>query len=168
MYSCPCGTHKNSIFENNKIHPLLPLQGLTGVDMTDDSSLIAGGFADSTVRVWSVTPKKLRKVKSAAGTTTRRWLKRAALSADFQGRNSNILPSSAWRLKPDWQGVWGRAGEDHGWEDIEWVKDSPRTQWASVWHQFQSRQVEILFFYAPTHCCFITDGKYVDIHWMDS
>lgn len=35
--------------------------------MTDDSSLIAGGFADSTVRVWSVTPKKLRKVKSAAG-----------------------------------------------------------------------------------------------------
>lgn len=42
-------------------------QGLTAVDFTDDSSLIAGGFADSTVRVWSVTPKKLRKVKSAAG-----------------------------------------------------------------------------------------------------
>uniref|UniRef100_A0A8C5HEE9 Transcription initiation factor TFIID subunit 5 n=2 Tax=Gouania willdenowi TaxID=441366 RepID=A0A8C5HEE9_GOUWI len=41
-------------------------QGLTAVDLTDDSSLIAGGFADSTVRVWSVTPKKLRKVKSAA------------------------------------------------------------------------------------------------------
>ncbi|XP_038146657.1 transcription initiation factor TFIID subunit 5 isoform X1 [Cyprinodon tularosa] len=41
-------------------------QGLTAVDMTDDSSLIAGGFADSTVRVWSVTPKKLRKVKTAA------------------------------------------------------------------------------------------------------
>lgn len=37
------------------------------MDITDDSSLIAGGFADSTVRVWSVTPKKLRKVKSAAG-----------------------------------------------------------------------------------------------------
>lgn len=46
-----------------------PLQGLTAVDFTDDSSLIAGGFADSSVRVWSVTPKKLRKVKSAAGTT---------------------------------------------------------------------------------------------------
>ncbi|CAG03344.1 unnamed protein product, partial [Tetraodon nigroviridis] len=46
-------------------------QGLTGVDVTDDSSLIAGGFADSTVRVWSVTPKKLRKVKSAAGTAVR-------------------------------------------------------------------------------------------------
>ncbi|KPP72798.1 transcription initiation factor TFIID subunit 5-like, partial [Scleropages formosus] len=41
-------------------------QGLTAVDFTDDSSLIAGGFADSTVRVWSVTPKKLRSVKSAA------------------------------------------------------------------------------------------------------
>uniref|UniRef100_A0A673CD82 TFIID subunit TAF5 NTD2 domain-containing protein n=1 Tax=Sphaeramia orbicularis TaxID=375764 RepID=A0A673CD82_9TELE len=41
-------------------------QGLTAVDLTDDSSLIAGGFADSTVRVWCVTPKKLRKVKSAA------------------------------------------------------------------------------------------------------
>lgn len=37
------------------------------MDVTDDSSLIAGGFADSTVRIWSVTPKKLRKVKSAAG-----------------------------------------------------------------------------------------------------
>lgn len=43
------------------------VQGLTAVDFTDDSSLIAGGFADSTVRVWSVTPKKLRKIKSAAG-----------------------------------------------------------------------------------------------------
>ncbi|XP_054974743.1 transcription initiation factor TFIID subunit 5 isoform X1 [Sorex araneus] len=41
-------------------------QGLTAVDVTDDSSLIAGGFADSTVRVWSVTPKKLRSVKQAA------------------------------------------------------------------------------------------------------
>ncbi|XP_023696756.1 transcription initiation factor TFIID subunit 5 isoform X2 [Paramormyrops kingsleyae] len=40
-------------------------QGLTAVDITDDSSLIAGGFADSTVRVWSVTPRKLRAVKSA-------------------------------------------------------------------------------------------------------
>ncbi|KAM4702591.1 transcription initiation factor TFIID subunit 5 [Rhinophrynus dorsalis] len=40
-------------------------QGLTAVDITDDSSLIAGGFADSTVRVWSLTPKKLRSVKNA-------------------------------------------------------------------------------------------------------
>ncbi|XP_064419011.1 transcription initiation factor TFIID subunit 5 [Latimeria chalumnae] len=41
-------------------------QGLTAVDVTDDSSMIAGGFADSTVRVWSVTPKKLRSVKTAS------------------------------------------------------------------------------------------------------
>ncbi|KAF2981177.1 hypothetical protein EK904_014528 [Melospiza melodia maxima] len=41
-------------------------QGLTAVDITDDSSMIVGGFADSTVRVWSVTPKKLRSVKTAA------------------------------------------------------------------------------------------------------
>ncbi|XP_065264033.1 transcription initiation factor TFIID subunit 5 isoform X2 [Emys orbicularis] len=41
-------------------------QGLTAADVTDDSSMIVGGFADSTVRVWSVTPKKLRSVKSAA------------------------------------------------------------------------------------------------------
>lgn len=37
------------------------------MDITDDSSMIVGGFADSTVRVWSVTPKKLRSVKAAAG-----------------------------------------------------------------------------------------------------
>ncbi|XP_051825779.1 transcription initiation factor TFIID subunit 5-like [Antechinus flavipes] len=40
-------------------------QGLTAVDITDDSSLIAGGFDDSTVRVWSVSPKKLRSMKTA-------------------------------------------------------------------------------------------------------
>lgn len=78
------------------------------------------------------------------------WLEHAMLSSDFQQRNSNVLLSSAWRLKPDWQGVWWRAGEDHGWEDSQWVEDSPWTQWPSVRHQFQSRQVEG-FFYAPTH-----------------
>uniref|UniRef100_A0A8C5QXC6 Transcription initiation factor TFIID subunit 5 n=1 Tax=Leptobrachium leishanense TaxID=445787 RepID=A0A8C5QXC6_9ANUR len=41
-------------------------QGLTAVDVTDDSSLVAGGFADSTVRVWSLTPKKLRSVKNSS------------------------------------------------------------------------------------------------------
>ncbi|XP_063289633.1 transcription initiation factor TFIID subunit 5 [Pelobates fuscus] len=41
-------------------------QGLTALDITDDSSLIAGGFADSTVRVWSLTPKKLRSVKNSS------------------------------------------------------------------------------------------------------
>ena len=50
------------------VSPPCGLKGLTAVDFTDDSSLIAGGYADSTVRVWSVTPKKLRRVKSAAGT----------------------------------------------------------------------------------------------------
>lgn len=39
------------------------------MDITDDSSMIVGGFADSTARVWSVTPKKLRSVKTAAGKT---------------------------------------------------------------------------------------------------
>lgn len=43
------------------------MQGLTAVDITDDSSMIAGGFADSTVRVWSLTPKKLRSVKNTSG-----------------------------------------------------------------------------------------------------
>ncbi|KAG8551636.1 hypothetical protein GDO81_004190 [Engystomops pustulosus] len=41
-------------------------QGLSAVDVTDDSSMIAGGFADSTVRVWSLTPKKLRSVKGTS------------------------------------------------------------------------------------------------------
>uniref|UniRef100_A0A8B9F1D3 Transcription initiation factor TFIID subunit 5 n=1 Tax=Amazona collaria TaxID=241587 RepID=A0A8B9F1D3_9PSIT len=48
-------------------------QGIKIIDITlnkerrfDDSSMIVGGFADSTVRVWSVTPKKLRSVKTAA------------------------------------------------------------------------------------------------------
>ena len=53
---------------SNCCFPPCGLKGLTAVDFTDDSSLIAGGYADSTVRVWSVTPKKLRRVKSAAGT----------------------------------------------------------------------------------------------------
>lgn len=60
--------HLRNTQKQTKKFTSLPLQGLTAVDVTDDSSLIAGGFADSTVRVWSVTPKKLRKVKSAAGT----------------------------------------------------------------------------------------------------
>lgn len=60
----------NNKLQKNNFESFSPvaLQGLTAVDFTDDSSLVAGGFADSTVRVWSVTPKKLRKVKSAAGT----------------------------------------------------------------------------------------------------
>ena len=34
------------------------------MNMSDDSSLLSAGFEDSTVRVWSLTPKKLRSLKS--------------------------------------------------------------------------------------------------------
>lgn len=65
------------------------------MDVTDDSSLIAGGFADSTVRVWSVTPKKLRKVKCAAGTAINRdWNMsrfRLTFSREIQ-MSSSLLP----------------------------------------------------------------------------
>ena len=33
------------------------------LDVTEDSSLMGAGFADSSVRVWSVTEKKLRLMK---------------------------------------------------------------------------------------------------------
>lgn len=82
----------------------MSLQGLTGVDVTDDSSLIAGGFADSTVRVWSVTPKKLRKVKSAAGTATRVTATHQMLLSEFLSHKFKRHPplfSSARRLKCD-------------------------------------------------------------------
>ncbi|XP_071496090.1 TAF5-like RNA polymerase II p300/CBP-associated factor-associated factor 65 kDa subunit 5L [Diadema antillarum] len=35
-------------------------QGLSCVSISDDSQLLAGGFEDSAVRVWSLSPKKLR------------------------------------------------------------------------------------------------------------
>lgn len=38
---------------------------ITGVDISDDSSLLAYGTADSQVRVQSITPSKLRCMKSA-------------------------------------------------------------------------------------------------------
>ncbi|XP_076448428.1 transcription initiation factor TFIID subunit 5-like [Babylonia areolata] len=41
-------------------------QGVTCVDFTDDSTMLAAGFQDSNVRVWSLTPNKLRAMKSAA------------------------------------------------------------------------------------------------------
>ncbi|XP_033114696.1 transcription initiation factor TFIID subunit 5-like [Anneissia japonica] len=37
--------------------------GLISADISDDSSMMTCGFADSCVRVWSVTPKKLRNMK---------------------------------------------------------------------------------------------------------
>ncbi|XP_009859272.2 transcription initiation factor TFIID subunit 5-like [Ciona intestinalis] len=39
---------------------------VTAVDICDDSSLLAAGFQDSHIRVWSLTPRTLRSVKSAA------------------------------------------------------------------------------------------------------
>ncbi|XP_076812419.1 transcription initiation factor TFIID subunit 5-like [Clavelina lepadiformis] len=39
---------------------------VTAVDISDDSSLLAAGFQDSHIRVWSLTPRTLRTVKSAA------------------------------------------------------------------------------------------------------
>lgn len=109
------------------------------MDFTDDSSLIAGGFADSTVRVWSVTPKKLRKVKSAAGTLF------------YTDNIFTFLKHCPWifsyflsRLELDWQRVRRCAGKDHGWEDGQRIKDNVWTQWTSVWHQLQPGQVEPL------------------------
>lgn len=34
-------------------------------EISDDSSLIAIGFADSVIKVWSLTPSKLREMKPA-------------------------------------------------------------------------------------------------------
>ena len=39
------------------------------MDISEDSSLLGAGFADSKVRVWSLTPQKLRSVKSAVDLT---------------------------------------------------------------------------------------------------
>jgi len=38
---------------------------VTSLNISDDSSLVAAGFADSIVRVWTLLPHKLRKLKSA-------------------------------------------------------------------------------------------------------
>jgi len=38
---------------------------VTSVNISEDSSLVAAGFADSIVRVWTLLPHKLRKLKSA-------------------------------------------------------------------------------------------------------
>ncbi|KAK7484651.1 hypothetical protein BaRGS_00024059 [Batillaria attramentaria] len=38
-------------------------QGVTSVDFTNDSSMLAAGLQDSNIRVWSLTPRKLRSMK---------------------------------------------------------------------------------------------------------
>lgn len=35
------------------------------MEISDDSSLLAAGFADSNIRIWTLTPKKLRSIKPA-------------------------------------------------------------------------------------------------------
>ncbi|ELT88262.1 hypothetical protein CAPTEDRAFT_225253 [Capitella teleta] len=39
--------------------------GVTSVDFCEDSSLMAAGFADSQIRVWTMTPNKLRAIKTS-------------------------------------------------------------------------------------------------------
>ncbi|XP_071791479.1 transcription initiation factor TFIID subunit 5-like [Asterias amurensis] len=41
-------------------------QGLISVDISDDSSLMVAGFADSCIRVWALTQRKLRNMKSGS------------------------------------------------------------------------------------------------------
>ena len=38
---------------------------VTAVNISDDSSLVATGFSDSLIKVWTLLPHKLRKLKSA-------------------------------------------------------------------------------------------------------
>ncbi|CAI9728746.1 transcription initiation factor TFIID subunit 5-like [Octopus vulgaris] len=40
-------------------------QGVTAVDFSDDSSLLCAGFGDGVIRVWALTPAKLRSVKTS-------------------------------------------------------------------------------------------------------
>ena len=34
------------------------------IEISDDSTMLAGGFDDSAIRIWSLTPKKLRTLKT--------------------------------------------------------------------------------------------------------
>jgi len=45
-------------------YTVLHSHGLNSVEVSDDSSLLAAGFEDSSIKVWSLTPKKLRVLKS--------------------------------------------------------------------------------------------------------
>ncbi|XP_038049062.1 transcription initiation factor TFIID subunit 5-like [Patiria miniata] len=44
-------------------------QGLISVDISDDSSLMVAGFADSCIRVWALTQRKLRSMKLGSDLT---------------------------------------------------------------------------------------------------
>ena len=38
---------------------------VTSVTVSDDSSLLGSGFSDSTIKVWTLLPHKLKKLKNA-------------------------------------------------------------------------------------------------------
>ena len=38
---------------------------VTSVNIADDSSLLAAGFSDSVIKIWTLLPHKLKKLKSA-------------------------------------------------------------------------------------------------------
>lgn len=44
----------------------LLLFSLNSLTLSQDSALLAGGFADSTIKLWSLTPKKLHPLKSTS------------------------------------------------------------------------------------------------------
>ena len=39
---------------------------LTTITFSDDSNLICGGFENSSLRIWTLTPRKLRALKPAS------------------------------------------------------------------------------------------------------
>lgn len=39
---------------------------MSGIDFTDDSSMVAAGFEDGNIRVWTLTPNKLRCMKPSS------------------------------------------------------------------------------------------------------
>uniref|UniRef100_G1KD54 Transcription initiation factor TFIID subunit 5 n=1 Tax=Anolis carolinensis TaxID=28377 RepID=G1KD54_ANOCA len=94
-------------------------QGLTAVDITDDSSMIVGGFADSTVRVWSVTPKKLRSVKSA---TDLSLIDKE--SDDVLERIMDEKTASELKI------LYGHSGPVYG---TSFRKEKVGTKWFSIW-----------------------------------
>ena len=38
---------------------------VTSITVSDDSSLLGSGFSDSTIKVWTLLPHKLKKLKNA-------------------------------------------------------------------------------------------------------
>lgn len=67
--------------------------GLNGVSISEDSTLLSGSFGDSIIRVWTLTPRKLFPLKSAA------QLQKITLgSEDISERILDMTSSSEVRL----------------------------------------------------------------------